>query len=72
MCTCSALLGKESREGASVCIYTDPETDGIYTADAGQGWFGGQAYGDPGMYEHPGALFWGPTQQVVSLTAFAL
>ena len=53
-------------------IYTDPDTDIVYTADAGQGWFGGQAYGDPGMYEQPGAQFWGPTQQVISLTAFAL
>ncbi|KAA6429327.1 MAG: Ubiquitin carboxyl-terminal hydrolase 24 [Trebouxia sp. A1-2] len=25
-----------------------------YPSAAGQGWFGGQAYGDPGMYEHPG------------------
>lgn len=42
----------------------------MYTADAGQGWFNGQAYADPGMYEHPGNQFWGPTQQVTSLTAF--
>ena len=48
------------------------DPDIFYNADAGQGWFNGQAYGDPGMYEHLGNQFWGPTQQVISLTASAL